>query len=76
MSLQCARLAAAVGLDSESGGEHHKGGFMKLAGNRLRLGAAVLLTAAGVALAVSNLASAHNSVLRPTDDNHQREPSL
>ena len=41
---------------------------MKLAGNRLRFGAAALLTMAGVALAVPNLASADNSALRPTGD--------
>ena len=41
---------------------------MKLAGKRLCFGAAALLTMAGVALAVPNLASAHNSGLRPTGD--------
>jgi hypothetical protein len=39
---------------------------MKLAGMRLRLGAAALLTVVGVALVAPNLVSAHNSGLRPT----------
>ena len=39
---------------------------MKLAGNRLRLGAAALLTMAGVALVAPNVASAHHPVIQRT----------
>ena len=57
-------VAAVTELDLEFGARALKAELMKLAGNRLRFGAAALLTMAGVALAVPNLASAHNSAQR------------
>ena len=57
------RLVAAVtGLDSRvrRRASHKGGSFMKLAGKRLGLGAAALLTMAGVALVAPNVASAHH----------------